>query len=129
MGEQEQKALEDLYAGEVLSEAAVAAMAGIAESQVELSHLADSKANIMITVCSILLSLAVARIEQGVLVIPISVFSVFCIPALMFDCLCRGQPAILSNHFCFREKNKIPVRQQTNKKPARRRAFYLYGVP
>ena len=65
----------------------VGAMGGIAESQMELSHLADSKANIMITVCSILLSLAVAKIEQGILVVPIGVFSAFCIPALVFSIL------------------------------------------
>lgn len=87
MSEQGPKALEALYAGQELTEAAVAAMAGIAESQMELSHLADSKANIMITVCSILLSLAVAKIEEGILIIPIAVFSAFCIPALWFSIL------------------------------------------
>jgi hypothetical protein len=77
----------DLYAGQKFDEAVVGAMGGIAESQMELSHLADSKANIMITVCSILLSLAVAKIEAGVLIIPITAFSIFCIPALVFSIL------------------------------------------
>lgn len=76
-----------LYRDEHFSEAVVQAMVGIAESQMSLSELADSKANIMITVCSILLSLAVTQIEQGVLVIPISVFSACTIPALIFAIL------------------------------------------
>jgi hypothetical protein len=81
------KDYQDLYADQVFDEAIVGAMGGISESQMELSHLADSKANIMITVCSILLSLAVAKIEQGILVLPITAFSLFCIPALVFSIL------------------------------------------
>jgi len=76
-----------LYDGEEFSEAVVQAMVGIAESQMSLSELADSKANIMITVCSILLSLAVAKLEQGVLIVPISAFAACCIPALIFAIL------------------------------------------
>lgn len=76
-----------LYAGQQFDEAVVGAMSNIAESQMSLSELADSKANIMITVCSILLSLAIAKVEQGVLVLPIIAFSVFCVPALIFSIL------------------------------------------
>ena len=78
------KDYKDLYAGQKFDEAVVGAMGGIAESQMELSHLADSKANIMITVCSILLSLAVGKVEEGQLLIPIVAFSLFCFPALIF---------------------------------------------
>jgi Na+-transporting methylmalonyl-CoA/oxaloacetate decarboxylase beta subunit len=87
MSEDNNKDYKDLYAGQRFDEAIVAAMSGIADSQLSLSELADSKANIMITVCSILLSLAVAKIEQGELIIPIAAFSVFCIPALIFSIL------------------------------------------
>ena len=87
MNYEEIKDYEDLYAGQIFDEAIVGAMGGIAESQMELSHLADSTANIMITVCSILLSLAIAKIEQGVLIIPITAFSLFCFPALIFSIL------------------------------------------
>ena len=76
-----------LYEGQPWDEAIVGAMGGISESQLALSELADSKANIMITVCSILLSLAVAKIEEGELIIPIAAFSLFCIPALVFSIL------------------------------------------
>jgi len=69
------------------------------ESQMELSHMADSKANIMITLSSILLSLVIAKIDQGSLVVPGTVFAVFCAPALIFAILCvmpsaagRGKP-------------------------------------
>ena len=81
------KNCQDLCAGQKFDEADVQAIGGITGLQTELSHLADSKANIMITVCSILLSLAVAKPEQGVLVIPIIAFSVFCVPALLFPIL------------------------------------------
>jgi len=84
---EELKDYKDLYAGQPFDEAIVGAMGGIAESQMELSHLADSKANIMITVCSIMLSLAVGKVEQGDLVIPIAAFSLFCFPALIFAIL------------------------------------------
>ena len=87
MNYEELKDYKDLYAGQKFDEAVVAAMGGISESQMELSHLADSKANIMITVCSILLSLAVAKIERGTLVLPIIAFSLFCISALIFSIL------------------------------------------
>lgn len=87
MSMQEGKAPEELYAVEHFSEAVVQAMVGIAESQMSLSELADSKANIMITVCSILLSLAVAQIEAGTLVVPISAFTACTIPALIFAIL------------------------------------------
>ena len=87
MNYEDEKDYQDLYANQKFDEAIVGAMGGIAESQMELSHLADSKANIMITVCSILLSLAVAKIEQGILIIPITAFALFCIPALVFSIL------------------------------------------
>jgi len=64
-----------------------AAFATLQESLVSLSEMADSKANIMITVCSILLTLAVARLEQGVFVGAIAVFAAFCVPALVFSIL------------------------------------------
>jgi hypothetical protein len=85
--QEQQKDYRDLYSDQKWDEAMVGAMTNIAESQLSLSELADSKANIMITVCSILLSLAVAKIEQGDLIIPIVTFSIFCIPALMFSIL------------------------------------------
>ncbi len=87
MSNEYSKPYEDLYDGAIMDEATVAAISGIAESQMELSHLADSKANIMITVCSILLSLGVAKLEQGELIVPIIAFSVFCVPALFFAIL------------------------------------------
>jgi hypothetical protein len=87
LDDNEKKDYQDLYEGQKFDEAIVGAMGGIAESQMELSHLADSKANIMITVCSILLSLAVGKLEQGDLIIPITAFSLFCIPALVFSIL------------------------------------------
>ncbi len=59
----------------------------IQESQVQFSTMADEKANIMITVCSILLTLAVGKLEQGVLVMPIIVFCAFVSPALVFAIL------------------------------------------
>lgn len=59
----------------------------IQESQVQFSTMADEKANIMITVCSILLTLAVGKLEQGVLVLPIVVFCAFVAPALVFAIL------------------------------------------
>ena len=76
-----------LYEGKEWDEAMVGAMGGISDQQMSLSELADSKANIMITVCSILLSLAVGKIEQSELLIPITAFSIFCIPALVFSIL------------------------------------------
>ncbi|MDX1461013.1 MAG: DUF5706 domain-containing protein [Xanthomonadales bacterium] len=76
-----------LYDHEPWSEAVVQAMVGIADMQMSLSELADSKANIMITVCSILLSLAVAKLEAGELVIPIAAFSICTVPALIFAIL------------------------------------------
>jgi len=85
--DEEQPVGGDLYDHEPWSEAVVQAMVGIAESQMSLSELADSKANIMITVCSILLSLAVAKLEAGILVFPIASFALFCIPALIFAIL------------------------------------------
>lgn len=81
------KDYDELYAGQIFDEAVVGAMGGIAESQLALSELADSKANIMITVCSILLSLAIAKIEAGELIVPIGAFVIFCIPALFFSIL------------------------------------------
>lgn len=63
------------------------ALALVSESQLQLSEMADSKANIMITVCSILLSLAVAKIEQGVFMVPLSIFVALCAPALVFAIL------------------------------------------
>ena len=87
MSNEYEKDYETLYEGQPFDEAIVGAMGGIADMQMSLSELADSKANIMITVCSILLSLAVAKIEQGELIIPIAAFSLFCIPALIFSIL------------------------------------------
>lgn len=69
------------------------ALATIQMSQVEFSHMADSKANIMITVSSILLTLTVAKIEQGTLVIPSIAAAAFCVPALVFAILC-AMPSI-----------------------------------
>jgi hypothetical protein len=78
---------EDLFAGIEYNEAIVGALSTIHESLVAFSEMADSKANIMITVCSILLGLAVAKIEQGVLVLPLSFFILCCVPALTFAIL------------------------------------------
>lgn len=58
------------------------------ETQVELSHMADSKANIMITVCSILLTLVVAQLQTGDLIIPTTIFAAFSGLALFFAILC-----------------------------------------
>jgi len=76
------------FSGQSFNESIDVAMATIQMSQVEFSHMADSKANIMITVSSILLTLAVAKMEQGELVISSVVMSIFLIPALIFAILC-----------------------------------------
>ncbi len=80
---------EDLpFAGQAFSESIDTALATVQEMQMELSHMADSKANIMITVSSILLTLAIGKIEQGSLVLPSVCFALFCVPALTFSILC-----------------------------------------
>ena len=79
---------ESLYQGQEFSESLDIALQTIQMSQVEFSHMADSKANIMITVSSILLTLAIAKMEQGELVMPSIVLSVFLLPALWFAILC-----------------------------------------
>ena len=76
-----------VFAGLDYNESIDSVLGLISESQLQLSEMADSKANIMITVCSILLSLAIAKIEQGELVWPLSIFVVCCIPALVFAIL------------------------------------------
>jgi len=76
------------FAGQEFNESIDVALATIQMSQVEFSHMADSKANIMITVSSILLTLTITRIEQGSLVIPSLVIAAFCVPALIFAILC-----------------------------------------
>lgn len=76
------------FAGLGYNESVDIALATIQMSQVEFSHMADSKANIMITVSSILLTLTVAKIEQGTLVVPAIAAAAFCVPALVFAILC-----------------------------------------
>lgn len=76
------------FAGLDYNESIDVALATIQMSQVEFSHMADSKANIMITVSSILLTLSVAKIEQSTLVIPSIAAALFCVPALVFAILC-----------------------------------------
>lgn len=76
------------FAGLEYNESIDIALATIQMSQVEFSHMADSKANIMITVSSILLTLTVAKIEHGTLVIPSIAAAAFCVPALVFAILC-----------------------------------------
>ena len=78
---------QQLFAGVPYNSSNDEAFATLQESLVEFSHMADSKANIMITVCSILLTLAVAKIEQGVMVEGLLAFSMFCVPALVFSIL------------------------------------------
>ena len=78
---------EEPFAGQDFNESIDTAIATIQTSQLEFSVMADSKANIMITVCSILLGLAIAKIEQGILIIPGAAFVIFCIPALLFSIL------------------------------------------
>ncbi len=76
------------YAERGYSESIDTAFASLQETQIELSHMADSKANIMITVCSILLTLVVAQIQSGSLIYAASVFAVFAALALLFAILC-----------------------------------------
>lgn len=65
------------------------AFATLQETQIELSHMADSKANIMITVCSILLTLVVAQMQDdSALLIPSLLFALFSAIALIFAILC-----------------------------------------
>ena len=64
------------------------AFATLQETQIELSHMADSKANIMITVCSILLTIVVAQLLSGLLILPSVIFAVFSTLALFFAILC-----------------------------------------
>ncbi len=86
--EDQESGIERSYETVGYSESIDEALATLQESQMELSHMADSKANIMITVSSILLTLAIAKIEEGVLVIPGTLLVVFCVPALIFAILC-----------------------------------------
>jgi hypothetical protein len=76
------------FAGQDYNESIDTALTTIQESQIELSHLADSKANIMITVSSILLTLLVAQLEDGALVFSSLTFAFFCMLALIFAILC-----------------------------------------
>jgi len=76
------------FAGQAYNTSIDTAIASVQENQMELSHMADSKANIMITVSSILLTLTIAKIEQGTLVISCMSFALFCMPALIFAILC-----------------------------------------
>jgi len=76
------------FAGQDYNESIDSALTSIQESQIELSHLADSKANIMITVSSILLTLLIAQIESGTLVYSAVTFALFCMLALIFAILC-----------------------------------------
>lgn len=85
--EHEEIANEDLFAGIDYDESIVGALTAVHGSLVSFSEMADSKANIMITVCSILLGLALAKIEQGVLIIPLGIFTICCAPALIFAIL------------------------------------------
>jgi len=62
-------------------------LTSLQESLVALSAMADMKANIMMTICSILLTLALSRIEQGILLGPTIAFAIFCVPALFFSIL------------------------------------------
>ena len=64
------------------------AFATLQETQIELRHMADSKANIMITVCSILLTIVVAQLLSGLLILPSVIFAVFSTLALFFAILC-----------------------------------------
>lgn len=64
------------------------AFATLQETQIELSHMADSKANIMITVCSILITLVVAQMQGGALLVPSALFAIFSGIALFFAILC-----------------------------------------
>ena len=70
------------------SESIDSAFATLQETQIELSHMADSKANIMITVCSILLTLVAAQLQSGSLIIASVIFAVFSALALSFAILC-----------------------------------------
>jgi hypothetical protein len=79
---------DDAFAGQSFNASIDMALATIQESQVALSHMADAKANIMITVTSILLTLTMTRFEQGSFVLPSVVFATFCVPALIFAVLC-----------------------------------------
>ena len=70
------------------TEALDEAFATLQSTQMELSHMADSKANIMITVCSIMLTLVVAQLQGGSLLIPSVIFAIFSALALFFAILC-----------------------------------------
>lgn len=87
--EKEAESREDApFAGQDYNESIDTALTTIQESQIELSHLADSKANIMITVSSILLTLLIAQIEEGTLIFSCLTFALFCMLALVFAILC-----------------------------------------
>jgi len=83
-----EKKQNEAFAGQAFNESIDTALATIHTSQVNLSHMADAKANIMITVTSILLTIAMTRFEEGFLVVPSMVFAAFCMPALIFAILC-----------------------------------------
>lgn len=75
------------FADVTYNESNDAVFATLQESLVAMSAMADSKANIMITVCSILLTLSLATIERAVFAGPIMVFAAFCVPSLIFAIL------------------------------------------
>lgn len=85
--ENQTQATEQRFATLDYNESIDATLALISESQLQLSEMADSKANIMITVCSILMSLAIAKLEQGVFMLPLGIFVALCAPALIFAIL------------------------------------------
>lgn len=89
------------------NESIVAALSTIHQSLVQFSVMADSKANIMITVCSILLGLAIAKIEQGILFIPLLMFVACCVPALIFAIL-TVLPAAAPRHGKIADVQNLP---------------------
>jgi len=79
---------EQTYSACGFSESIDEAFATLQATQIELSHMADSKANIMITVCSILLTLVVAQFQSGTSMVPSAIFALFSAVALFFAILC-----------------------------------------
>lgn len=103
----QEMANEDIFANIDYDESIMAALTAIHGSLVSFSEMADSKANIMITVCSILLGLAIAKIEQGVLVVPLAIFTVCCAPALIFAIL-TVLPSSAPRHKKTSDVQKLP---------------------
>ena len=73
------------------------ALRTVQQSQVQFSLMADNKANIMITVCSLVLSASITQLHRSTVLVPLLVLDVFTAIALVCALFCvlpsrRGPP-------------------------------------